>query len=711
MTHSTARESAEHGKQTGHPKSAAAPASPVLAAAGLGFDGIGNRSLLNLLRSGRLQRKACTGPPVAVPRPLVQRKCACGSPAPAQQDGQCEECRKAQGPSLQAKLQINEPGDSFEQEADRIAEQVTAAPASISSAPVSIQRVAGSVGGSPNSDTDGVAHLLSGQGQPLEPSLRQEMEQSFGHDFAKVRVHTDAEAGQSARDLDAQAYTVGQSIVFGAGRFAPGTPAGRRLIAHELTHVVQQSGPGKPSQASMVQRACLPEAECATPKGQPRAGTATEFGEQMEQQSAPKQAQKRQQTAAVAQAGGHGRRASEVEKLFQQHLPNLRPMIHAVVVDDTLPADAGAARTDCLEWAKNALPKDADQTPFTGATHSCIVIPKQLESQAAIYNQNQQAKPDPRFSRSEWLQWFVTRVLTHEVTHERLLQSNIAFPAKQDCTQQKLAKEVSELAAVISEFPIVSNLSADLGKAWAKALLTDPRQNPGIGESIFGAIRDIRCSCECDDADSLIRAAFEIASSTWSDEDKLAFHAYMKRGEGKSHGVYWPYESNRVGRVGPNELSLTGGIAFSGDSKLAVAMLTYRRVIWDLAHGRLRLTTGAQYNLASLKDEDPAGEKGALLLGLRYLQTPVSTEQVFGGLTGRVETGLGLGEFSLKPAGGGSEQKTDWILGVGGGIQFFIPRLADMKPATLEAALRYAHPIGGGAKDILSTNLSLSFPF
>ena len=68
------------------------------------------------------------------------------------------------------------------------------------------------------------------------------MEQRFGHDFSRVRVHSGAAAEQSARDVNANAYTVGHNIVFGAGRFAPGTHEGRRLIAHELTHVVQQSG-------------------------------------------------------------------------------------------------------------------------------------------------------------------------------------------------------------------------------------------------------------------------------------------------------------------------------------------------------------------------------------------------------------------------------------------------------------------------------------
>ncbi|MGW0809110.1 eCIS core domain-containing protein [Nonomuraea sp. NPDC002799] len=81
-----------------------------------------------------------------------------------------------------------------------------------------------------------------GSGRPLDPSVRQEMERHFGHDFGQVRVHTGDTAAQAAGSIHARAYTIGTDIVFGTNRHAPGTPAGRRLLAHELAHVVQQSG-------------------------------------------------------------------------------------------------------------------------------------------------------------------------------------------------------------------------------------------------------------------------------------------------------------------------------------------------------------------------------------------------------------------------------------------------------------------------------------
>jgi len=83
-----------------------------------------------------------------------------------------------------------------------------------------------------------------GGGRPLEPELRSDMEQRLGHDFDDVRVHADGQAGESARSVGAHAYTVGNEVVFQPSTWAPETVDGRRMLAHELTHVVQQrSGP------------------------------------------------------------------------------------------------------------------------------------------------------------------------------------------------------------------------------------------------------------------------------------------------------------------------------------------------------------------------------------------------------------------------------------------------------------------------------------
>jgi Domain of unknown function (DUF4157) len=92
-----------------------------------------------------------------------------------------------------------------------------------------------------------VRETLHSPGQPLDAATRQLFEPRFGWDFGRVRVHTDARAARSASALDARAFTFGERIVFGAGRYAPAGFDGRRLIAHELAHVIQQIDTGTPT--------------------------------------------------------------------------------------------------------------------------------------------------------------------------------------------------------------------------------------------------------------------------------------------------------------------------------------------------------------------------------------------------------------------------------------------------------------------------------
>ncbi len=171
---------------------------------------------------------------------LLQRKCACGNHTVA--GGECAECAKNKK-GLQRKLSIGASNDPLELEADRVADQVMAAHArsTVSSAPLRIQRFSGQANSEGEAAPASVDHVLSSSGRPLEPKLRQDMEQRFGYDFSGVQIHTDGAAQDSARDINANAYTVGQNIVFGSSQFTPGANDGRRLLAHELTHVVQQS--------------------------------------------------------------------------------------------------------------------------------------------------------------------------------------------------------------------------------------------------------------------------------------------------------------------------------------------------------------------------------------------------------------------------------------------------------------------------------------
>ncbi|HEU4775791.1 MAG TPA: DUF4157 domain-containing protein [Telluria sp.] len=164
---------------------------------------------------------------------------------------------------LQTKLTIGEPGDAFEQEADRVAEQTMRMPEG------RLQRACACGGTCPSCKKAhqheqtrvqakpaaggaaakaavpaGVSEVLASNGQALDGQTRDFMESRFARDFSRVRVHTGAAAEASSRALGARAYTVGNHLVFGANQYAPGTSEGKRLLAHELTHVLQQSANG-----------------------------------------------------------------------------------------------------------------------------------------------------------------------------------------------------------------------------------------------------------------------------------------------------------------------------------------------------------------------------------------------------------------------------------------------------------------------------------
>jgi hypothetical protein len=181
--------------------------------------------------------------------------------------------------SIQAKLAVSRPGDPYEQEADRVADQVldgiTAAEPTHSKehGKTSVQRAADAASSDENAeenpliaqissllDQDGVQaktesdafsvseafeselYSTKGAGQPISPSTREEMETTFGADFGNVRLHTDNHAVHMSRQIDAHAFTHGNDIYFNEGMLSPSTNAGKHLLAHELTHTIQQRG-------------------------------------------------------------------------------------------------------------------------------------------------------------------------------------------------------------------------------------------------------------------------------------------------------------------------------------------------------------------------------------------------------------------------------------------------------------------------------------
>jgi hypothetical protein len=194
---------------------------------------------------------------------------------------------------MQTKPSITKPGDEYEREADHVSDQVMRTPEP------ELQRVCACGRGCPKCQAeqtgqererlqtkrDGsggerqttvasiVHEVLRSPGRPMDPGSRAFMETRFSQDFSRVSVHTGELAAASADQIRARAYTLGHHIVFGAGQYAPNTLPGLKLIAHELTHVLQQGATGE---SGLLQRQPLPSApSSAVHRDAPNAKTWT----------------------------------------------------------------------------------------------------------------------------------------------------------------------------------------------------------------------------------------------------------------------------------------------------------------------------------------------------------------------------------------------------------------------------------------------------
>jgi hypothetical protein len=196
----------------------------------------------------------------------IQRKCGCGAKTSGEEE--CADCKKRKesraGNLVQTKLVVGGVDDPLEREADRVADMVLSAPTrpgpssrlgdgslrhgsganagTAFGAPAIQRRAAGPATGSVLNGEASSVLSRAGSSQPLPGAVRSDFESRFGQDFSHVRVHTDEAASRSAASFQARAYTLGPHIIFGRDEYRPDSPSGKRLLAHELTHVVQQSG-------------------------------------------------------------------------------------------------------------------------------------------------------------------------------------------------------------------------------------------------------------------------------------------------------------------------------------------------------------------------------------------------------------------------------------------------------------------------------------
>jgi hypothetical protein len=354
---------------------------------------------------------------------------------------------------------------------------------------------------------------------------------AFGlrHDLSCVRVHADAKAAESARSVNALAYTVGEEVVFGDGQYPPADDRTMRLLAHELVHTRQQTGrlsrqpddslfgaaatkkalqagqlrpyvptaprgPGSAARRSGKQP-CYAGPECAIAIP----GSATDFGRAVGE--AKEQAKQDPNTAAP-------RRATNVEQALNKSAPGLLGPIKAVMVDPTMDkTHAGAESRDCgLTTEKHS---DADR---------CISVPTKLENEAATFNEPSQQQTIGNRNRAEW-QFNLVRIMTHEVSHvtfEKRTPSGITTRDEDSIT------ELSELNSELSEFPVhyehIASATTSQSEIKQKMQAVIRRYIQRDGESIGGILRRLRCINPCADVDKSVTAVFNTQTANWPRE-------------------------------------------------------------------------------------------------------------------------------------------------------------------------------------------------
>jgi len=258
---------------------------------------------------------------------------------------------------IQAKLRIGQPGDKYEQEADRVAEQVISMPKpqmqrqrEEEEEPIQTKKQVGGKAPLAGHNLETRIRSLRGGGRALSESVRTRFEPSFGCDFSRVRLHTDAQAAETAQMVNARAFTVGKDVVFAAGQYAPETIEGKKLLAHELSHVVQQHVEGLSDKKSFNR----PMHETILRKNGPQKEITYKVSPGTETEN----------PAIIWRQNGN-----IIAILEFDNNENLNRYLRGEVTDDELVAKKHALWTYMpIEISKDALPKPHAETKVTGVT-------------------------------------------------------------------------------------------------------------------------------------------------------------------------------------------------------------------------------------------------------------------------------------------------------------------------------------------------------
>ena len=288
----------------------------------------------------------------------------------------------------------------------------------------------------------------------------------------------------------------------------------------------------------MLARACLPAADCAVPKT-----SLTEFVQETESkpENVSKAAKRSANCAAnkpECTADGHAAVATALTALLRDRSPSRLDNVSGVFVNKDMPDDYGAVTVGCASFTP-ALPVNAGKA-------YCTTVPASLEAEAKLYA-NTKTKLIGGVPRYTW----VTRTLmtlTHETEHGRFdsaaddpAKTPLKGPASAGCSPADVESDLSEMAAQMSEFPIllrrIQVLPSDVRPkrlaAWFEYHL-----NNG-SEDVTGTLKSLRCRCDCADVDNYVKQVVAFAQAGWNSYEKTVYHQEMKN---PAHKLNWPVD-------------------------------------------------------------------------------------------------------------------------------------------------------------------------
>ena len=285
-------------------------------------------------------------------------------------------------------------------------------------------------------------------------------------------------------------------------------------------------------------RACLPAAECAVPQT-----SLTNFVQETENKPENKsKADKRAENCAKGKpectSDGHAAPATAIIKILQDRSPKRLDYVSGIFVNKDMPADYGAVTVDCASFTP--------PLPIKNKNPSCTTVPASMEAEAKQYL-NPKNRKIGGLERYAWLTQMLMTI-THETEHGRFtldtMDPKATFlkgPSTAGCSPADVGNDLTEMAAQMSEFPIllrrIQPFSDSIRKqklaAWFQYHLSNG------SEDVTGTLKSLRCRCECTDVDNYVKQTAEWAQKAWNSYEKSVYNTEMKD---PAHGLKWPVD-------------------------------------------------------------------------------------------------------------------------------------------------------------------------